>query len=166
MSTKCKVKGCKNPVKSKGMCQAHYHKSYRKSNPERLSYECMIRRCYEESNNRYYRYGARGIRVCDRWRNSFDNFLSDMGPKPFPGAHIDRKDSDGHYTPENCKWSSVAMNNRNKSNVKITMEKAREIRHLSEICNAPVFFLTMKYGVSKSTIYRILKREAWREDVA
>ncbi len=72
-------------------------------------------------------YGGRGIRVCERWRNGsdgrhgFDCFLSDMGPKP-TGTEIDRIDTDGNYTPENCRWVPKSVNCNNKrTNVMLTI---------------------------------------------
>jgi hypothetical protein len=72
----------------------------------------MHKRCSDQNHISYRYYGAKGIRVCERWA-SFDNFLSDMGPRP-EGATLDRKDSLGNYTPENCRWATVAEQNRNK----------------------------------------------------
>lgn len=66
----------------------------------------MKRRCHSESSDGYPYYGARGIRVCDRWRNDFAAFAKDMGPKPGPDYSIDRCDNDGDYTLDNCRWAS------------------------------------------------------------
>lgn len=74
----------------------------------------MKRRCYNKNNTDYLRYGGRGIKVCDRWINSFENFYADMGEKPY-GCSIDRIDYDGDYTPENCKWSTNIEQANNKS---------------------------------------------------
>lgn len=65
----------------------------------------MKRRCYDETNNWFYCYGAKGISVCDRWKYSFINFLFDMGEKP-KGTSLDRINSEGDYTPENCCWAT------------------------------------------------------------
>lgn len=85
-----------------------------KSTPEYASYNHMKQRCYNENDKSYYNYGGRGIRVCDRWLESFDNFYEDMGEKPSPYFSLDRIDVDGDYTPSNCRWTDRTTQNYNQ----------------------------------------------------
>lgn len=82
---------------------------------EYISWRRMKDRCYNPGATGYEHYGGRGIRVCNRWRSSYVNFLADMGRKP-EGNRIclDRIDPNGNYEPKNCRWVTMAENNRNK----------------------------------------------------
>ena len=70
----------------------------------------MIRRCNDRHHISYKYYGARGIRVCDSWLQSFERFLFDMGPKPTRDHEINRIDNDGNYEPDNCEWLHKSLN--------------------------------------------------------
>lgn len=76
----------------------------------------MRARCHRPTADVYKYYGGRGIRVCDRWRRSFEAFLADMGPRPTTRHRIERLDNDGHYEPGNCKWATQTEQGRNKRN--------------------------------------------------
>ncbi len=83
---------------------------------EYRTWQHMIARCYRPTVEKYPDYGGRGIQVCDRWQGEggFANFLADIGPAPGPEYQIDRRDNDGNYCPENCRWVTKKEQMRNK----------------------------------------------------
>lgn len=78
----------------------------------------MKNRCYNTNYHSYHRYGGRGITVCDRWLNSLDDFIKDMGNPPFDKAEIDRIDNDKGYSPSNCRWVTHKENCNNRKTYK------------------------------------------------
>jgi hypothetical protein len=84
---------------------------------EYTAWAAMKDRCYNPKNIRWNCYGGRGIKVCDRWINSFEYFFEDMGVKPSRIYSMDRIDVNGNYEPSNCKWSTSKeqANNRRKN---------------------------------------------------
>lgn len=81
---------------------------------ERRAWYGMRQRCYNTNLPDYPHYGGRGIVVCDEWKLSFDAFLKDMGKRPSSRHSIDRKDNDGPYCPDNCRWAVQATQTRNQ----------------------------------------------------
>lgn len=84
------------------------------NSPEYQCWKALFKRCYNKKDRNYHNYGGRGIKVCERWYSSFENFYNDMGPKPYPDYQIDRIDVGGDYEPSNCKWVSRSENVRNR----------------------------------------------------
>jgi hypothetical protein len=84
--------------------------------PEYKAWLSAKTRCYNTKYHGYHLYGARGITMCDRWRQSFTAFFSDMGPRPSNAHSLDRIDNMGNYEPNNCRWSTAT-------------EQANNVRH-------------------------------------
>lgn len=82
--------------------------------PEYFAWVNAKARCHRKTHPRWAEWGGRGIAMCDRWRNSFDAFLADMGPKPAPGYSIERKDNDKGYEPGNCVWATAKEQSSNR----------------------------------------------------
>lgn len=102
---------------------------------------CAIRqRCYNKNYQKYKNYGGRGIKVCDRWINSFENFFEDMGYKPSKSHSIERINNDGDYEPSNCIWADMKTQNRNRRcSIKVLHEnKILDIFLFSEKLNISI----------------------------
>lgn len=111
--------------------------------PEYISYRGMRDRCLNKNTIGFKNYGGRGITVCGRWLESFENFIADMGLMPSPGLSIERKNTNLGYFPGNCKWASRTEQNRNRrGNVMICVNG--ETRCVAEWAEA--------IGVTKSLI--------------
>ncbi len=78
----------------------------------------MKQRCTNPKDAAYKDYGSQGIKVCERWRESFENFYEDMGPRPSKQHSIGRVDNDGNYEPTNCRWETDEEQNRNRAGVR------------------------------------------------
>lgn len=93
----------------------HGHTIGKKRSPEFNSWSSMIQRCTDKKHKYYKHYGGRGIKVCERWLNSFENFLMDMGQKPSKLHTLDKfPNNDGNYEPSNCRWATKKEQNRNQ----------------------------------------------------
>lgn len=103
----------------------------------------MIQRCFNPNNKRYANYGGRGISVCERWRCSFANFLTDMGRKPSPQHSLDRIDNDGNYEKSNCRWTLAKQQNQNRSNNRLLTFDG-ETKVLADWAEA--------YGIQRTTL--------------
>jgi len=116
--------------------------------PEYKIWSEMIRRCYCKESSSFKSYGAKGVTVCDRWLNSFDDFLSDMGHRPSANHSINRLKNELPYMKENCEWATDAEQRRNKTTtIKIAYDgKELTISEWADIVNIK---LTTLYARAK-----------------
>ena len=89
------------------------------------AYRHMKSRCHYKNNEKFHRYGARNISICERWLESFENFFEDMGPRPSPAHSIDRKDNNGNYEPGNCRWATDQEQSRNRITCRMICYKGK-----------------------------------------
>ncbi len=82
---------------------------------EYRAWESMISRCERTTGKSVKSYRSKGVTVCQRWRESFENFLADMGHSPTEEHTVDRRDNDGNYEPGNCRWATRKEQMRNTS---------------------------------------------------
>jgi len=175
----CSIEGCENKYYCKTYCIKHYNKFIKYGDPiytildrdlenhgmtgtpEYAVWANLRNRCYYKNNNRYHRYGGRGITVCERWLHSFSAFYADMGPKPFKGAQIDRIDNDGNYEPTNCRWVTCAENRRNAITTKLTEEKVKQIRKLCKVGRMSQRAISLLYGIHESNVSLLINNKTW-----
>lgn len=120
------------------------------------SWAGMIQRCYNTNNDRYSSYGGRGITVCDRWRDSFEAFMEDMGERP-EGMTIDRENTNGNYEPSNCRWATAKTQAENRRTALFVILDGVEM-------NASV--AAKKLGVEISLFYSRLNQGYTADEIA
>jgi hypothetical protein len=109
----------------------------------------MKNRCFNGKSKDYKYYGGRGIKVCDRWVSSFQNFYEDMGDPPSPQMTLDRINSNGDYSPSNCRWATRLTQSRNRRSTKMISYDGILIS-LPEFCEK----YGLKYDSTKTALNR------------
>lgn len=146
-STSC---GCFNREKAKKNATKH-GKSMIKTGVRHPDYCIWIKmksRCLNPNDKSYSNYGGRGITVCERWKSSFENFISDMGWRPNKNYSIERIDYNKDYCPENCKWIHKSEQSKNNRRVKL-IEYNGLMYCLSDLCK----ILELPYGTMRHRVY-------------
>lgn len=119
----------------------------------------MRNRCRNPRAVDFGKYGGRGIRVCERW-NDFRLFIADMGPAPTTSHTLDRRDVNGDYEPSNCRWATQTEQQRNRTNNKLSPDKAAEIRSLRG-SGWSLQRLADRFDVSKKLVLQVVQGKAW-----
>lgn len=118
--------GCKRAIRVARSKTTHGQGTRGKVTPEYRCWAHIIGRCENPNDGAFDNYGGRGIKVCKRWRDSFEVFFEDMGPRPI-GCSIDRIDVDGDYEPTNCRWATKHVQDRNKRTNRVLVWRGRKI---------------------------------------
>lgn len=136
-------------------------KDGRKNHPLYAVWRTMLARCQNPNNHAYQHYGARGIKVCDRWQGEqgFPNFLADMGPRP-EGYYIDRIDNDGGYEPSNCRWADASTSTRNRSITVLTFDEAEEIRR-EHAAGIQQTIIAKSHGLHPTLVNQVVRNRIW-----
>lgn len=113
---------------------------------EYAAWNDAFHRCYHPHNTGFKNYGGRGITMCERWRESVQAFIDDMGPCPY-GMSLDRIDNDGNYEPRNCRWATSAQQSNNqRRNVLITHNgKTHNLKEWSILTGIPLSCLFSRF---------------------
>lgn len=120
-------------------------------------WRAMLDRCSNPKNKHYNDYGGRGISVCERWKSSFENFLSDMGGRFADGMTIERDDVNGNYYPENCRLATSLEQSQNKRNSHFLLFRGK-----SQCVSA----WARELGIQAGTIYVRINKLGWSVDMA
>lgn len=145
--------GCKRQDSLRALMTTHSMTG----SPTYICWQSMIRRCHKKSDRAYPGYGGRGIRVCKRWRKSFENFFEDMGIRPSLKHSIDRKDNNGSYEPDNCRWATKTEQARNRRS-NCFIEYDGEKRTFQEWCN--------KLGFIQGSLWKRIFQRGWSVEKA
>ena len=147
-STSCGCTRLQNSIKATKISNT---KHGMKGTKEYCAWSELKQRCNNPKEPQYKNYGARGIKVCDRWLHSFENFFADMGKAP-AGCSIDRIDVNGDYCPKNCRWADNETQQYNRRDtVKITFDGITET----------LLYWSKKTGIPAKNLYSRFHGMKW-----
>ena len=152
--------GCLQKERASKARKTHGHKINRVVTKTYTAWQSMLKRCDNPKNKNYKDYGGRGIKVCDRWLHSFENFLSDIGKAP-NGLTLDRKNNNGNYEPNNCRWVAMTEQNQNSRWAKLTPAIVRIMRYLANDPQFTMSDLAYAFNVSISCVEKAISRKTW-----
>lgn len=173
----CTEDGCGKNAVSRGLCDMHRRRrdrhghtkqtrpgdwGERTSHPRYKTWNSMIRRCHDPKHKDFVNYGARGIKVCERWHD-FWAFIEDTGGPPTPKHSIDRIDNGGNYDPGNWRWATATEQARNKRTSVLTRELAAEIRRRASMGDA-AGDIARSLRVSYDNVRHVILGNSWNGD--
>lgn len=127
--------GCLKRERARVMGKANktHGESWSNRTPEYMAWQSMIKRCHSQNFHGYENWGGRGIIVCERWRNSFEEFLEDVGRRPSSGHSLDRINNNSNYEPGNVRWTDwgTQANNRRQRKHAVSKEEQRRLLTLA-----------------------------------
>lgn len=118
------------------------------NSPEYFAWGNMIQRCTNPNRPGYHLYGGRGITVCQRWRESFENFLADMGSRPSDSHSLERLNNELGYSPSNCVWATPKEQSDNRR-CNVTFDYNGKVQTQTDLARAA--------GISVATLHLRLK---------
>lgn len=136
-------------------------------NSEKFAWRSMVARCTNPDHAFYKNYGGRGIFVCDRWIESFENFMTDMGAKPGREFSLDRIDVNSGYSPENCRWATHKQQARNKRTSRMleAFGKSQSAADWSEEAGIPssaiLWRIRIGWSVERAVTEPVKNRKRW-----
>lgn len=119
-------------------------------------WNAMKERCYDPKNKRFSSYGGKGVIVCDRWLNSFDDFRTDVSPGYKQGLSLDRINSNGNYEPENFRWATALEQANNMTTNRIIDTPWGKLNIKQASIKANISPSLLKYRLDKGWAYEKL----------
>lgn len=127
-------------------------------------WHAINKRCYNKSYKNYNRYGGRGIKVYEEWKESITKFIqyieNVLGERPTNKHSLDRINNNGDYEPGNLRWSTPEEQSRNRSNSKLNINNVKFIKN--NINKYSLQELAAMFNISKTTIYDIKNNKTWK----